>query len=227
MERLLAKASKGDDLTEEELRFFERVASGVDEPLQAASDSFRAGARVPLVGTRTLQNGSRMVLGSEAHKAQCWLEYQFRHSRKYRRISYSMDPEWERLYRSILENKGVGNAFEDSILQARGYTKNTGMMMPPPDSKAQGFIADAVKDNAEELVWGEPYRLVEIKARQELSLGGNLKAMIEYVEQYGGHLELWVRSAKDPKGATHLSAPLLERLKRLELAGRAVIRGYP
>jgi hypothetical protein len=99
--------------------------------------------------------------------------------------------------------------------------------MPPPDSKAQGFIADAVKDNAEELVWGEPYRLVEIKARQELSLGGNLKAMIEYVEQYGGHLELWVRSAKDPKGATHLSAPLLERLKRLELAGRAVIRSYP
>ena len=87
MERLLAKASKGDDLTEEELRFFERVASGVDEPLQAASDSFRAGARAPLMGTRTLQNGSRMVVGSEAHKAQCWLEYQFRHSRKYRRIS--------------------------------------------------------------------------------------------------------------------------------------------
>ncbi|HYO51475.1 hypothetical protein, partial [Archangium sp.] len=47
----------------------------------------------------------------------------------------------------------------------------------------------SVKGNPAELVWGQPYPFVEAKARKELSLTGNLKAMIEYVEKYGGHLE--------------------------------------
>ena len=58
------------------------------------------------------------------------------------------------------------------------------MMMPPPGSQAQGFIPDAVprQPHAGELVWGQPYCFVEAKARKELSLTGNLKAMLEYVE---------------------------------------------
>jgi hypothetical protein len=77
------------------------------------------------------------------------------------------------------------------------------------------------------LVWGRPYRLVEVKARAKLDLGGNLKAMIEYVGEYGGHIELWIRSAKHADGATRLSKPLLDRLKALETEGRAAIKIYP
>jgi hypothetical protein len=51
--------------------------------------------------------------------------------------------------------------------------------------------------------------------------------MIDYVEEYGGHLELWVRSAKHPDGATHLSQPLLRRLKLLEADGKAALRDHP
>ncbi|HYO53744.1 hypothetical protein, partial [Archangium sp.] len=173
------------------------------------------------------EDGSRMLPGSDAHKAQCWVEYQFRNPRKYPRLSYTIDPEWERLYRSILENKGAGNAFEDTILQAQGYQKNTVMMMPPPGDELSGFIADSVRGNPTELVWGQPYPLVELKARQELSLTGNLKAMIEYVKQYGGHLELWIRSAKHPDGATKLSGPLKDRLELLRQQGQAHIRSSP
>jgi hypothetical protein len=225
--RLMSKAAKGEDFTEEELRFLERVARGVDEPLSAASASYRAGNKVPLVGARLLEDGSRMIPGSDAHKAQCWVEYQFRNPRKYPRLSYSIDPEWERMYRSILENKGAGNAFEDSILKTRGYQKNTVMMMPTPGEELTGFIADSVRGNPTELFWGQPYQLVECKARKELSLTGNLKAMIEYVEQYGGHLEVWIRSAKHPEGATKLSGPLKDRLDRLYRRGKAHIQSSP
>jgi hypothetical protein len=100
------------------------------------------------------------------------------------------------------------------------------MMMPPPGSGAQGFIPDSVKDNPVELVWGQPYPFVEAKARKQLSLSGNLEAMIKYVEQYGGHLELWVRSARHPDGATHLTGPLMERLRPLMTQGKAVLKRY-
>jgi hypothetical protein len=75
--------------------------------------------------------------------------------------------------------------------------------------------------------WGQPHRLVECKARKELSLTGNLKAMSEYVEQYGGHLELWIRSAKHPDGATKLSTPLKNRLETLQRQGKAQIQSSP
>jgi hypothetical protein len=62
--------------------------------------------------------------------------------------------------------------------EARGYEKNTALMLPPPGSKAeQGFIPDSVVGNPEELVWGRPYRFIEVKGRAEMSLTGNLAAM--------------------------------------------------
>ena len=227
VKRLMLKASKGQDFTEEELRLLERVAKGLDEPLQAASASFRAGNKVALMGARTLEDGSRMLPGSDAHKAQRWVEYQFRNPRKYPRLSYTIDPEWERLYRAILENKGACNAFEDSVLQMQGYQKNTVMMMPPPGDELSGFIADSVRGNPEEMVWGQSYQLVECKARQDLSLTGNLEAMLEYVKEHGGHLELWVRSARHPEGATKLSGPLQKELELLRREGKAHIRSSP
>jgi hypothetical protein len=121
----------------------------------------------------------------------------------------------------------AGNAFEDAILQGQKYERNGAMLMPPPGSGAQGFIPDAVKGNPAELVWGQPYPFVEAKARKQLSLSGNLKAMIEYVERYGGHLELWVRSARHPDGPTQLSKPLLDGLMALRDKGQAKVRTYP
>jgi hypothetical protein len=84
-----------------------------------------------------------------------------------------------------------------------------------------------VKGNPAELVWGQPYPFVEAKARKELSLSGNLNAMIEYVQKHGGHLELWVRSAKHPDGATHLSRPLQRALNDLKRRGRASVNPHP
>jgi hypothetical protein len=75
--------------------------------------------------------------GTPAHKAQRWVDYQFRHPEKYSRFSFQPDPEWERLYETILKNRPAGNAFEDAILQTQKYERNTAMMMPPPGSGAQ------------------------------------------------------------------------------------------
>jgi hypothetical protein len=91
----------------------------------------------------------------------------------------------------------------------------------------QGFIADAVKGQPAELVWGKPYHFVEAKGRQELAVTGNLKAMIEYVERYGGHLEIWFRSGKHPAGATKLTGPLRDRLARLENVGKVAVNPFP
>ena len=131
------------------------------------------------------------------------------------------------MYETILKNRPAGNAFEDAILQANKYERNGALMMPPPGSGAQGFIPDSVKGNPANLVWGQPYPFVEAKARKQLSLTGNLEAMIDYVDEYGGHLELWVRSARHADGPTRLSGPLLQRLEYLKQFGRARIRPYP
>lgn len=227
VERLLSAASRGHTFTEEEMRFLERVARGLEAPLREAAGALKAGQKVPLLGVRTLPDGSRLLPGTRAHKAQRWVDYQFRHPEKYRRFSFQPDAEWERMYETILKNRPAGNAFEDAILQANKYERNAAMMMPPPGGGAQGFIPDAVKGNPAELIWGQPYHFVESKARKELSLSGNLKAMIEYVDQYGGHLELWVRSARHSDGATRLSGPLLGDLEKLEAEGKAVLRSYP
>jgi hypothetical protein len=203
------------------------VARGLEAPLREAAEALRAGQKVPLLGARTLADGSRLLPGSPAHRAQRWIDYQFRHPEKYRHFSFQPDPGWERMYDTILKNRPAGNAFEDTILQTEKYERNAAMMMPPPGSSAQGFVPDSVKGKPAELVWGQPYLFVEAKARQQLSLSGNLKAMIDYVEQYGGHLELWIRSARHSDGPTRLSGPLLRRLNGLEEAGKAKLRRSP
>ncbi len=227
VERLMAAASKGHTFTAEEMRFLQRVAHGLEAPLREAAEALRAGQKVPLLGARTLPDGNRLLPGSPAHKAQRWIDYQFRHSDKYRHFSFQPDADWERLYETILKNRPAGNAFEDAVLQTEKYKRNAAMMMPPPGSGAPGFVPDSVKGSPAELVWGQPYLFVEAKARQQLSLSGNLEAMMDYVDQYGGHLELWVRSARHPDGPTHLSKPLLRRLQRLDEAGKAGVHYHP
>jgi hypothetical protein len=227
IERLLGAVSRGHSFTEEEFQFLQRVARGLEAPLREAAGALRAGQKVPLLGVRMLPDGSRMLPGTPTHKAQRWVDYQFRHPEKYRRFSFQPDPDWERMYKAILENRQAGNAFEDAILQGNRYERNAAMMMPPPGSGAKGFIPDSVKGHPAELVWGHPYSFVEAKARQELSLSGNLKAMVEYVDKYGGQLELWIRSARHPDGATRISGPLDRRLQRLITQGKAGLLYYP
>jgi hypothetical protein len=51
--------------------------------------------------------------------------------------------------------------------------------------------------------------------------------MIKYVLAHGGHIELWVRSAKHPAGETKLSRPLLDILETLRQEGKARLIPYP
>jgi outer membrane protein OmpA-like peptidoglycan-associated protein len=227
VERLMAAAAKGQTFSDEELRFLQRVARGLEAPLREATEALKAGQKVPLLGARSLADGSRLLPGSPAHKAQRWIDYQFRHPDKYRHFSFQPDPDWERMYDTLLKNRPAGNAFENAMLQTGKYERNTAMMMPPPGSGTQGFMPDSVKGNPVELVWGQPYPFVEAKARKELSLSGNLEAMIDYIDEYGGHIELWVRSAQHADGPTRLSGPLLRRLRVLQGAGKASVRPHP
>ncbi len=229
IERLLREASAGRAFTPEELEYLNRVARGLETPVREAAESLSRGEKLPLLGARTLQDGARLLPGTPAHLAQCWVDYQFRHPGKYRRFSYAVDPEWERLYRTILANKPAGNAFEEAILTVHGYTKNTAVMVPPPGTKAQGFIPDSVPGNPHpsELVWGRPYSFVEAKARNELALTGNLEAMLDYVRHHGGHIELWIRSATHPSGETKLTGPLQKTLERLKSEGKVTVRHHP
>ncbi|CAM3083839.1 hypothetical protein G4177_05055 [Corallococcus sp. ZKHCc1 1396] len=155
------------------------------------------------------------------------MDYQFRHPAKYPQFKYAVDPEWERLYQTVIKNKGAGSEFEQAVLQSRNYPKNTGLLLPPPGSTAQGFVPDSVLGRPGNLVWGSPYRLVEVKGRAELSLTGNLKGMLDYVARYGGSLELWIRSSKHPEGATQLSNPLSDQIDELRALGRADVRFFP
>jgi hypothetical protein len=227
IDRMLRAAAKGERLMQGDVELIRRIAQKLERPLSEAAGTLRQGGKVPFLGVRKGAEGIQLVPGEPAHLAQRWVDYQFRHPGKYSRFSYAPDQEWKRLYESILRNKGAGTVFEQSVLKGVRYEKNAAMMMPPPGSKAQGFIPDAVPGNPSELVWGRAYRFVEVKARAKLDLGGNLKAMLNYVRDYGGHIELWVRSAKHPDGPTRLSEPLREALSKLGGTGHATVRYQP
>ncbi|HVG57952.1 MAG TPA: hypothetical protein VNA24_05315 [Hyalangium sp.] len=227
VERMLRAAAKGERLVQSDVEVLQRIAQKLERPLSEAADTLRKGGKVPFLGVRKGAEGMRLMPGEPAHMAQCWVDYQFRHPGKYTRFTYAPDEEWKRLYESIIRNKGVGTAFEGDVLKVAGYEKNVALMMPPPSSKFPGFIPDAVPGNPSELVWGRAYKFVEVKARAKLDLGGNIKAMIEYVSTYGGHIELWIRSARHPDGPTRLSEPLQKALRELREKGLATVKNHP
>ncbi|WP_147446659.1 hypothetical protein [Corallococcus sp. CA047B] len=225
--RVLRAAARGDAVSAEDVAKLQAVAKRLESPLAEAGRVLAQGKRVALVGSRVTAEGARLVPGSAEHLAQAWVDYQFRHPTKYPRIQYAVDPEWERLYQTVIKNKGAGSEFEQAVLQSRNYPKNTSLLLPPPGSSAQGFVPDSVLGRPSDLVWGHPYSFVEVKGRAELSLTGNLKAMMNYVDKYDGSIELWIRSSKHPAGATHLSDPLRAQLDALNAVGRANIRYFP
>ena len=226
VERILRGVSSGRRVTAEELERLNQIAHGMEQPLLALADAVRKGGSGLSLGARLGADGAPLAAARRQHLADCWVQYQFRNPERFRRFSFSVDPTWERLYRSILENSASGGEFEEAVLQAKGYQKNSALMMPPPGSALEGFVPDAVAGNPGELVWGKPYNFVEVKGRQEMALTGNLKAMLEYVKEYGGHVEAWFRSGKRPLG-NPADQPLQERLERLKGAGKATTRYFP
>jgi hypothetical protein len=226
---LMRHVAQGGHLAEEDVAFLKRVAAGLEKPLAEVAETLQRGGKVPLIGSRFSQAGLRLEPGSSEHMAAAWVDYQFRHPEKFPRFRFLIDDTWRQKYELILRNKDAGGAFERGILDARGYEKNAALMMPPPQSEARGFIPDAVVGNPTpgELAWGQPYHFVETKARKDLSLGGNLEAMLHYVQQYGGHLELWIRSSKHPEGASRLTGPLRELIEELAQTGRVSLRRSP
>jgi outer membrane protein OmpA-like peptidoglycan-associated protein len=152
IQRVLERIGEAGEATVEELEVLERVAQKLQGPLAEALKATQAGERVALVGARVLPDGARMVVGSAVHQAQCWVEYQFRHLERYKGLRFEVDPEWKRLYESILANKPAGTGFELDVLKFAKHAKNTALMMPPPGKGLQGFIPDAVKGNPAEVV---------------------------------------------------------------------------
>lgn len=229
VEGLMRRLARGGNLSDEEVAFLKRVAAGLERPLLDASDTLRRGGKVPWVGSRLGEAGVRLEPGTAEHMAAAWVDYQFRHSDKYPRFRFNMDEEWRKKYELILKNKGAGSGFELEVLKLRNQEKNQALMMPPPGSDARGFIPDAVPGSPTpgELVWGQPYDFIEAKARKELPLGGNLEAMLDYVRDYGGSIELWIRSSKHKDGPTKLTLPLRQRLRELGERGQATIRFFP
>ncbi|HVG60644.1 MAG TPA: hypothetical protein VNA24_18955 [Hyalangium sp.] len=226
---LMRHVSRGGKLSDEDVAFLRRVAAGLEKPLAEAAGTLRRGGKVPLVGSRLGEAGIRLEPGSAEHMAAAWVDYQFRHPGKYPHFRFAIDDDWRKKYELILKNKKAGGELEKAVLKTRNQEKNRALMMPPPGSEAQGFIPDAVPRNPTpgELVWGQPYDFLEVKGRKELALTGNLEAMLEYVDRYGGFIELWVRSSKHPEGATKLSKPLRDRIEKLKEQHRAAVYAFP
>lgn len=163
--------------------------------------------------------------GSESHKAQRWVDYQKKHPDRFPEITTEIDPKWSKQYDTIIENGKVGRGFEKEALDNFGLNKNNEVFMNPDGSG--GFIPDSVSGNPSKVEWGKPYDFTEVKGWQNMSNTGNLKAMIDYVEEFGGSIQAVFRSSKHAKGVTHISKPLMDRLVNLQGQGMAKILRYP
>jgi hypothetical protein len=227
LDRLITKVKAGERLLPAEMKILDEVALKLKGPLEEAAGLLAKGKSIPIGKLRAdIATGTRFIPGTAEHMAQRWIEYQFRHPELYKTISGAVDPRWQKLYEGILKNKRAGGAFETEVLGWLKTDKNVAMMMPPA-GKGVGFIPDAVRGNPAELVWGTAYHFTEVKGWKAMSDTGNLSAMLKYVDEFGGHIEVAFRSAKHPEGATKLSGPLQKLLDDLIAAGKATVKRYP
>lgn len=163
--------------------------------------------------------GQPLVAGTPQHMTQRWFEYQHLHSDKYPRFTSEIDPRWKKQYETILANRPAGGAFEDAALKSRGLEKNNELFMDP--SGKGGFIPDAIVGHSGPIEWGQPYHFVEVKGWGKLSDTGNLAKMLTYVENYGGHIDIVIRSD------TRLSGRLAQRIEELRQEGKATVTREP
>jgi protein involved in polysaccharide export with SLBB domain len=227
LERIIKAVNDGKKLSPADMQILDNIAMRLKGPLEEAASYLAKGKAIPIGKLRAdIVTGTKFIPGTEAHKAQRWIEYQFRNPGKFSKITGKVDPAWEALYDGIIKNKRAGGVFEEVALKHLKHEKNVATMIPP-GGKAAGFIPDAVKGNPAELVWGQAYHFAEVKAWKDMSYTGNLKAMLEYVDDFGGHIDVVFRSAKHADGATELTGPLRTVLDRLAKDGKATIHLYP
>lgn len=199
------------------------------EELALAKKAFAEGTEAAKGGKLrvNLLTGERLVPGTSEHMAQRWFEYQMRNPNAFPKIADAIDPRWKKAYETILENAQKGGEFEQSVISALGATKNRAMMMGPPEQGLKGFIPDAIQGNPTELIWGQAYHFTEVKGWKDMSKTGNLAAMLDYVDKFGGSVTVVFRSAKHPSGLTSLSGPLQKRLDDLAKIDRAIVKRHP
>jgi hypothetical protein len=227
LERIIKAVNGGKKLSPADLQILDNIALKLKGPLQEAATALAKGKEIPIGKLRAdIVTGTKFIPGTEAHKAQRWIEYQFRNPGKFKQITGKIDETWEALYDGIIKNKRAGGAFEDAALKKLNQEKNVATMIPP-GPKATGFIPDGVKGNPAELVWGKPYHFTEVKGWKDMSYTGNLKGMLEYVDDFGGHIDVVFRSAKHADGATELTGPLRSVVDRLVKEGKCTIHLHP
>jgi hypothetical protein len=173
------------------------------------------------VGRRRVDpfTGEPFKAGTIEHKEQRWWEHQARNRSQFPEWKSDVDPAWSRAYDRALKNRDAGSAFESAALARREMPKNNEVFISP-DTKTS-FVPDGLRGldgrPVTEVKWGEPYHIVEAKNVASLSKSGNLNAELDYVQAFGGHLDLVIR--KD----THLSKPLMAKIERLEDMGLVTI----
>jgi len=114
--------------------------------------------------------------------------------------------EWLARKRDLDAARLRGSAFENDALTELGLDKNTLQIGDDP-----GFIPDGIRDP--DFRPGDPADFVEMKNVEYLSDTGNVSAMLDYIQENGGDMELVI----GPQ--TRISEPLR---RRLEEAGATV-----
>jgi hypothetical protein len=223
LRRIVDEFSAGRGLSDDAARELGRLS----ERVLTRSEEAAAAGRGALVH-RDPFTGEPLLAGTDAHRRQRWFEYQQLHRDRFPAHAGDIDPAWSRQYDTILENSRAGRGFEDEALGVLGYPKNNDMLfMNPEAASGRGFIPDGVLSGPRPPRWGEPYHFVEVKGWDDMSNTGNLNSMLDYVEQFGGHIEVVLRSEAHARGATRLSGPLERRLEALIREGRATVRRFP
>ena len=123
--------------------------------------------------------------------------------------------EWERNATQLWDNSAKGTLTEEELQKAMDLgLKNTETMSNKTGTVS--FIPDHVGGFPEKLNWGEPYHFSEIKDWKDMSDTGNLKAMLDYVDNVpGSSITIYYKSS------TRMTGPLIKKIDTLRKAGKA------
>ncbi len=126
---------------------------------------------------------------------------------------------WEKMAAQAWENNALGGMTERELAAAYDLGKKNTKTMGAPKGSAE-FIPDHVVGNPPALKWGESYDFVELKDWANMSQTGNVKAMLEYVEQTNSTLTLYFRNT------TYMSNPLMLKIDALRKVGKVKLIPY-
>ncbi len=167
--------------------------------------------------------------GSTRHMKQRWIEYQLKNPEKFPTIDPDLPPteKWMEQY-DQLQNLRSGDAavFEQKALAGTSPPMESNQLVFEKGKvsfKPDGLLGMDGKP-VTEVTWGEPYHFKEVKSGISLSDTGNLSQMLDYVEKYGGEIDVVVNKKNPTSGKpTELSGPLRDRIEALEANGQARI----